>query len=83
MDIERIDYSTLPPHVQGEVKRYIAQKMEPGHFLKTVICNDLKGAIAHADSQTLVYTPDIVRWFYNKAPSACWGSPDKMRDWLK
>jgi len=26
---------------------------------------------------------DIVKFFYNEAPSACWGSLEKMEKWIE
>ena len=82
MDIDEIDYSGLPASLQGGVKRYIEQRQTPGHFLSAVICNDLQGAIAHFSIQEGHSLRDIVVWFYNNAPSTCWGSREKMDAWL-
>ena len=78
-----IDYSILPEHIQGGVKRYIEQGIKPGDFLTAVICNDLKNSIMCADDTNLGRIFDIVKFFYNESPSACWGSKDAMKYWME
>jgi len=82
MGINEIDCSGLPASLQGGVKRYIGQRQTPGHFLTAVICNDLQGAVGHADNINRANLVNIVVWFYNEAPSKCWGSLEKMNAWL-
>jgi hypothetical protein len=55
----------------------------PGDFLSAVICNDLFGAVGHADSANIKHLPAYVRFFYNVAPAQCWGSADEMRYWKR
>ncbi len=76
-----IDYSKLPKSLQGGVKRYIENGIVPGGFLRAVACNDLTEAVARADENNYPLLKDIVLWFYNEAPSACWGSPEKVKKW--
>ena len=78
-----INYERLPPHLQGGVQRYIEQGVPPGDFLTAVITNDLFLATSHADSTSLAALRDIVRFFYNESPSRCWGTPEKMKTWIK
>ena len=80
---ERYDYGRLPPHLQGGVRRYIEKGIPPGDFLTAVITNDLFLAIGHADDTSLAALRDIVRFFYNEVPSKCWGTPEKMKTWIK
>jgi hypothetical protein len=65
------------------MKRYVDEKVPPGDFLTAVIQNNLMEAIGRADEEALLHLRDIVAWFYNEAPSTCWGSPEKMKEWLK
>ena len=71
----------------GAIKRYIENKLEPGSFLTAIICNDLKGAVQSAvqsaDEENLKNIPAFVSYFYNEAPSTCWGSIELMENWLK
>lgn len=78
-----IDYDRIPERLMISMKGYVEQRRRPGHFLSAVICNNLTEAVGRADDESLSVIADIVGWFYNKAPSDCWGSPQKMEDWLK
>jgi len=53
-----------------------------GHFLTAVVCNDLKEAISRADEASRNHLYQIVFFFYNYAPSMCWGSPEKFKAWM-
>lgn len=77
-----IDYDTLPPYMQGAARRYIENGIPPGSFLTAVICNDLMGAFGKADNMNRAAMWDWVRFFYNDAPSTCWGSERKMAAWI-
>ena len=78
-----IKYEELPGALGPGMKRYIEQGIQPGRFLTAVICNNLKESFAQADdfNQELMF--DIVKWMYNEAPIDCWGSPSRMRRWIK
>ncbi len=79
-----LNYDKVPvPHMASAVQRYIENRIPPGHFLTAVICNNLKEAFARADADNSAAMHGWVRWFYNEAPSNCWGSHDAMRDWLQ
>ena len=73
----------LPFQIISGLKRYIEERIKPGHFLTAVIRNDLSEAFGRADHECLTNLPAIVAYFYNEAPSACWGSPEKMEKWLE
>jgi hypothetical protein len=78
-----IDYSILPEYIQGGAQRYIEHGILPGGFLQAVICNDLKESFGKADDINIRKMFDIVSFFYNEAPLACWGSEKKMDHWIK
>ena len=73
---------SIPERMMGGIQRYIEQGIPPGSFLTAVICNDLKEAVGRADGENLRQLPAYVSYFYNDAPSACWGSPEKYEAWL-
>jgi len=75
------DYSRLK-NLDGLV-RYINDRVPAGGFLHAVLENDLKEAVARADEENMELIPIYVSWLYNEAPTACWGSPEKVAAWLK
>ena len=74
----------IPPHLVGGLRRYLELGMEPGHFLRAVIENNLREAVGrcsgddHDVGQTL---RALCQWFYTWAPSECWGSKEKRIKW--
>ena len=81
--VQDINYGRLPHHLQGGVKRYIEQGVPPGGFLTAVIENNLRLAVGHADHISLAALPQIVWFFHNESPGDCWGTPEKMKLWMK
>ena len=76
------EYQKLPEQYRKEIRRYIEEGFLPGAFLTKVLWNDLVAAVSHC-SGPLEDMKAVVVWLYNEAPSACWGSPEKVRDWMR
>ena len=72
----------IPEITMNSLKRYIEHRTPTGSFLQKVLENNLFEAIARADEENIIALKDIVLYIYNKAPSACWGSPEKVKEWL-
>lgn len=77
-----IDYSGIPEHMQPTMKEYIEHRIPPGSFLQPVLENDLRTACEMADDENRYRLFDYIYFLYHKAPSECWGSPEKVHDWL-
>ncbi len=77
-----INYDLLPSHIRAGARRYIEDGVKPGGFLAAVICNDLQEAFAWADDINRECLREVVRFFYNEAPSDCWGSRNAMGEWM-
>jgi len=73
----------IPNRMMGGIQRYISNNIRPGGFLSAVIQNDLREAVARADDENLRNLPAYVAYFWNNAPSLCWGSAKAMDRWLK
>ncbi|MCC7510200.1 MAG: hypothetical protein IT464_12640 [Planctomycetes bacterium] len=50
---------------------------------EALLRNDLKGFFDRADGNTLKYAYAIFKYCYNKLPSPCWGSPEKVNAWAE
>ncbi len=72
----------VPPHVRLRLVLYVDHGVDPGGFLKSVICNDFKAASQHAAPLSSQAMFAIVSWFLNTAPAACWGSHENMAAWV-
>jgi len=80
--MREMDYSLLPEHLRGNVKRYIEDGAIPDDFLTAVISNNLFEAFKNASTREEEALFDIVRFFYNETPGNCWGSSEKMLLWM-
>ena len=86
MNVINYEYSfrgfTISPHMMGAIRRYINDRLPPGDFLTGIITNDLRRATLHADDTNIGNIPAFVAYFYNEAPSQCWGSQQNMDRWM-
>jgi len=78
-----IDYTKLPQHIRGGMKRYVEEHVLPGNFLQAVICNDLTEAFIRADDINIEKMFEIVGFMYWEVPRMCWGSKEKMKKWME
>jgi hypothetical protein len=73
---------TIPEHMMAGLLRYIEHGVYPGDFLTAVLENDLKEAVGRADDANLQCLPAYVGYLYNEAPGLCWGTPERVRNWV-
>ena len=72
----------IPERMRPSIDLYINDRVPPGDFLISVLYNDLREACGRADDENIANLPAYVAFFYNHAPSSCWGSPEKVKNWL-
>ena len=72
----------VPAHTLPGLRLYVEQHIEPGSFLRAVLENNLREAFGRADHINRYALFDIVAYCYNEIPSECWGSPEKVEEWL-
>ncbi len=75
-------YEIIPQRILDGLSRYIKDHIPTGQFLHAVLTNDLTEAVGRADDECTLALPAIVKWLYNEAPATCWGSPEKVKQWL-
>ena len=78
-----IDYSGLPEHMRGGMKRYLEHGIMPGDFLTAVLRNDLMEAMGRADETNLYALPSYGRFLYYYAPRGSYGSPENVKAWVE
>lgn len=71
----------IPEYMAEGIEMWMEHGIAPGGFLMAVVSNDLKGARAHADETNRDLLPNYCKFFYNEAPSRCWGSKENVADW--
>ncbi len=72
VDGKPIDYSGLPEHLQGGMRRYLEDGRPVGSFLRAVLSNDLCLAVLLCSDVSQL--PSIARWLVNDAPQGSFGS---------
>lgn len=70
------------PDMRAALDKYARNRHPIGGFLTAVCSNDLHEACGRADEGNAPNLPAFVAYLYNECPSACWGSPKKVRAWL-
>lgn len=73
----------IPEDIRRGLERYVKERIPTGHFLRAVLENDLTEAFGRADLDNREALFDIVQYVYNELPMTCWGSKDKVNEWLK
>ena len=75
------EFTFVPYHMRQGYQLWIERGISPGGFGQAILCNDLKNAMGRADSINQKYITSTVAWFYNFAPSLCWGSFENVKNW--
>ena len=73
----------VPFHLHDGLRDYVLWGQPTGDFLRSVISNDLREAVARADAMSALGLVDIVKWLYQVAPGGCWGTPARYREWTE
>ena len=74
-------YAQLPPLSAEGARNYVKLRLHPGGFLRAVLENDLALAFGRADQKNTEVMGVWARWL-GLIPRDCWGSPQKVNDWL-
>jgi len=72
----------IPPTTKYQIDEYVKNRVPPGGFLNAVLSNNLMEAFARADENNAFNMKNIMMYLYNNIPSACWGSPENVEEWL-
>jgi len=73
----------IPDYMHKGICLYIDNHVKPGDFLTAVIENNLHESMSRADDNNLRNLLAYPAFFYEHAPSQCWGSTKAMTEWLK
>tara|TARA_R110000824_G_scaffold372892_3_gene563090 strand:+ start:3963 stop:4205 length:243 start_codon:yes stop_codon:yes gene_type:complete len=77
------EYLDAPVHILDSINRYVEHKLEPGGFVRAVLSNDLSAAFRVADTDAEAGIQDILKYVRWEIPAESWGSPEKVKAWLK
>ena len=73
----------IPDHMMDGLTRYIESGIPPGDFLSAVLSNNLHEAVTRADDENVKNLPAYLGYLVNEAPSNCWGSREKVKEWIQ
>jgi hypothetical protein len=73
----------IPIRMYSGIIRWIQDGVKPGQFLTAIIENDLRLAVNLADDENIFRLVAYVKFFYNAAPTGCWGSKELVELWAK
>lgn len=73
----------VPEHLRDGLLRYVVDRIMPGDFLRAVLSNDLMRAFSYATPESRESLRDLVFWIYNYVTSRCWGSEEKVNQWVR
>lgn len=73
----------IRPDMLEGLNAYIETGRPTGGFLRAVLTNDLMMAVDRADDGNRRNLPAYVGYLYNEAPMACYGSPEKIKEWME
>lgn len=80
--LEDIDYGGCPVLYQGGLRRYLEERIRPGHLLSAVLENNLCGAMNRFSGHDFSELHTLVKFVYNEIPDVAWGSKGKVAKWL-
>jgi hypothetical protein len=69
--------------IKEALDEYVRIGRPTGDFLRAVLSNNLAESFGRADMQNRHDMFEIVNYVYNELPGAAWGSPEKVKAWLK
>jgi hypothetical protein len=73
---------TIPAHMIIGLADYIDNHIPTGGFLEAILSNDLIAACCKADNVNITRIHVYIAYLYNNAPSLCFGSPERYREWI-
>ena len=71
----------IPDYTKASIDNYVKNGVPTGSFLYAFLCKDLE-ALALCDDNNRDALINIWRYCYNKIPGDCWGSREKVHDWI-
>lgn len=73
----------IPDNIKNAIDLYVETGRPAGSFTMGVLANDLTKAVQHADPTSLAHLREIVGYCVWDIPSNCWGSHEKVKEWIE
>ena len=68
--------------LQDSLDLYVNKHLSGGGFLTALLENNLVETFARADANNSTMIREYIEHLYWCMPGNCWGSPQKVNDWL-
>ncbi len=78
---ENMSYE-IPKYTKEALDSYVKDRIPTGSFLIAVLTNDLFKAFERADDNNMTCLKEICCYIYNELPMDCYGSVEKVKEWL-
>ena len=79
--LETPEYAIVPEATRLTVLNYLRYRHRPGSATRALLERDLD-AIVYADEKLYAALPTMLRLFHNEFPPQCWGSKEKVAEWI-
>jgi hypothetical protein len=75
------DANLCPPLIAEAIEAYVLFGKPVGGFVRSILENDLYGAVLRADEHNVLAIPHIVTYVVNNVPTAACGSAHNVDTW--
>lgn len=72
----------IPDRMASGLHLYFETHIQPGDFLMSVLCSDLKEAVRRADDENVHALYKYISFLVNRVPWGSWGSVKEVTHWL-
>ena len=72
----------MPHLIRQAIDNYVEHHQPTGSFTQAVLENNLREAVARADTFSFAALKDIVMYCHWEIPGNCWGPVEKVEAWL-
>ena len=77
-----LDPTDIPADTLAAIRRYVEYRDYPGSFLTYVLRGDLINTFRVGKADDLAALPAILGYLHWEVPATCYGSPEKVSDWV-
>jgi hypothetical protein len=78
-----LDYYQIPGHMRTGIREYVLYGKSGGSFQTAIFSDSLVKAFGKADDINRKYLEEYAMFLYWIAPSECWGSLEKVNQWIE
>jgi len=74
----------MPDTYHMDLQNYLIYGLEPGSFMKSLYCNDMRAAVRYTDSfNQWDWIKCFIEFMELNAPIESWGDHERVESWIK